>query len=183
MHRRSDGQINRLVNLYTGYRPVLFDIANNILNDDFLSEDAVEESYMRVLTYIDRVDLKNTPAAKNFLAIVCRNIAINMYNDRKRTLDIPPLFEYDPEGIAVDSRYSPERILISRETTNEIVKIIDSLPPIYKDILELRRFYLLSEAETAEICGVSVHTVKSRMQRLKAIIKVRLGEVLRDEAE
>lgn len=181
MQPHYDGQINRLENLYSVYSQVLFNIANDILKDDYLSEDAVEESYMRVLTHIDKVDLKNTTAAKNFLAIVCRNVAINMYNDRKRAVDVPLPFEYNPEGIALDLKYSPERILISRETTDEIVKIIDGLPLIYKDILELRRFYMLSEAETASVCGVSVNTVKSRMQRLKAIIKVRLGEVLMDE--
>ncbi len=182
MQPHSDGQINRLENLYSVYNQTLFYIANDILQDDFLSEDAVEEAYIRVLTHIDKVDLNNTPAAKNFLAIVCRNVAINMYNDRKRAVDIPLPFDYNQERTAIDSKYSPERILISRETTNEIVKIIDSLPPIYKDILELRRFYMLSEADTASICGVSVNTVKSRMQRLKAVVKVRLGEVLKDEA-
>ncbi len=64
-------------------RQVFFSIIH-IVKDQSLAEDLLQETYMKFLEKIDLFDEKRNPHA--YLATIGRNLAINMYNARKKEI-------------------------------------------------------------------------------------------------
>ena len=79
---------NKFELLYEKYRKLMFYIANNILNDEYLAEDAVHQTFIKIKN-LDKIDDVSCHKTKSFIVIMVRNTAINMYNRRKRTSVIP----------------------------------------------------------------------------------------------
>jgi len=80
---------NKFELLYEKYRKLMFYIANNILNDEYLAEDAVHQTFIEILKNLDKIDDVFCHKTKNFIVIMVRNTAINMYNRRKRNSVVP----------------------------------------------------------------------------------------------
>jgi RNA polymerase sigma-70 factor (ECF subfamily) len=55
---------------------------------------------------------------------------------------------------------------------------IDELPPLYRSVLVLRDVEGLSNLEIAELLGLSVPTVKTRVHRARLFIRKELGDAL-----
>ncbi len=158
--------------LYIEIRGKLYNKANYILKDPHLAEDAVQEAFARVLKWPN--GLISTPKEKalSFMLCVCGNVVSDMQRKRGGIV-----LKEDIE-IEAGSGFNPEELVISRESFEQIESAIYQLPEEYFTTFVFRRVFKLSEAETANLCGVKLATVKSRMQRIKAIMekKLRGGE-------
>lgn len=156
--------------LYYKYRKLLMNIAKKILHDNNLAEDAIHETFIRVIKNLHKIDENNCPRTKNFLVIICRNVSLTMYNE-KTYLNKS---ENSIEDITYDEslNYScPENITISKETREEIAKEIEKLDTIYSDVLIFKYDYGYSREEIAETLGINVETVKKRLVR--AMVKIK----------
>ena len=85
---------------------------------------------------------------------------------RRETLDVDPVRESERRG-AVDT--TP----IDRELWTQVM----ALPPRQRAAVALRYYEDLTEAQTAEILGCSVGTVKSQVHRALATLRTKLEEV------
>jgi len=75
-----------------------------------------------------------------------------------------------------DHSYNPEKTIEQRKIVQEIMEAVRALPEIYRNILIMREVNELSYEEIAEILGISIGTVKSRISRARDLVrqKVRL---------
>ena len=74
----------KIEQLYYKYRNLIYKVSYNILQDKYMAEDAISETFERVKK-IHRIDEVDCLKIRNFLVVVCRIILINMYNKRKKT--------------------------------------------------------------------------------------------------
>lgn len=155
--------------LYYTYRNFMYDEAYAILNDQSLAEDAVSEAFVRIIKNLDKIKIENSSHIRNFLVIVCRNIAIDIYNKRKREV----LTMSEVEFVA-DS--TPEDLIINSESVRRIMDIVNNMNPIYRDTLILSRVYDMSRADIASFFGISAEAVTKRLQRAKIEIKKQLAK-------
>ena len=74
----------------------------------------------------------------------------------------------------------PEDLALWAESRDEVQRLVDMLPPAYRVPLILRYWHDLSYAEIAEVMGLTVQAVKSRLHRarLQVIEKTPAGSVL-----
>ncbi|HFL3113362.1 TPA: RNA polymerase sigma factor, partial [Clostridioides difficile] len=70
--------------IYEKYRQIMFYVANKILKDDHLAEDAVHNAFIRIIKNIDKIDEVDSPRTKAFIVIIVERIAIDFYRKRKR---------------------------------------------------------------------------------------------------
>ena len=61
----------------------------------------------------------------------------------------------------------------------EVWRVVQSLPRRARAVVVLRYYEQLTEAETAEVLGISVGTVKSQCSRALATLRDRIGEEAR----
>jgi len=80
---------NKIELLYVSYRKLMFHVANCILCDEWLAEDAVHQTFLRIIENFNKLGEFSCHKTKSYIVTMARNIAINFYNQRKRNTTIP----------------------------------------------------------------------------------------------
>lgn len=156
--------------LYFKNRNLMYKIAFEILGNKQQAEDAVHESFVRIIKNLHKIDAYNCPRTRNFLVIICRNVAINMYNQNKNIKNA----DYEIDNIPSGDNLGPIDILINNESLERLTLLIMELKPIYRDVFLLRYSHGFSREEIAEQLGITVETVKKRITRAKKILAEKL---------
>jgi RNA polymerase sigma-70 factor (ECF subfamily) len=136
-------------------------------------DDCTQETFLRVFRYRDRY--RQYPAGfRAFLFRIARNVAADSFRDKDKTRRHLSLDSYlDHAPAAPDPTSAWENALDVRE-------IVSSLPARLREPLVLVVFDGLSYAETAELLGVPLGTVKSRMHHaLNRLREVLTGDAVR----
>lgn len=162
---------DKISNLYDKYSKLMRTEAFKILNDYALSEDAVHQAFIKIMRNLHKINHDNEAKIRNFLVIVCRNMAINIYkerlylNENTETLN----FETDDDDNVIDYR-EPSKVLIDKENIEKLAKHIAKLPDIYKDVLILEKVHGYAKEEIAELLGIKYETVRKRSLRARNML-------------
>ena len=70
--------------IYKKYKQIMFFVANMILKDEYLAEDAVHQAFLRIIDNLDKIYKIDCHKTKGFIVIIVENIAIDFYRKRKR---------------------------------------------------------------------------------------------------
>ena len=156
----------KVMRLYENYKNLMYKEAYQILHDKSLTEDAIHDSFVKIIKNLHKINENNVPQTRNYLVIICRNTAIDM---TKSKLSLNQ-YDYTAEYISSensDTASDTLEIVIRRETFNEITEAIEALQPIYRDVFILRRVHNHSRDEIAQILNINVETGKKRLTRAK----------------
>lgn len=137
-----------------------------------VAEDIVQETIYKGLLYIDSID------PDKFSAWMFR-VALNQYYDlcrKKKWTDIPI------EDVTAEGNNVPEEILLQKEKREEIERILDSLTPMYKQLLIMKYELDLSYHEIAGLLGIRMEMVKTYLYRARKQFQKKYGG-LQDERQ
>jgi RNA polymerase sigma-70 factor (ECF subfamily) len=126
-------------------------VARQILLDNALAEDAVQESFIRVIRKRNQY-IAGSPFSCWFYAIV-RNVCLDMLRQQNR------------EKKAVEEIATRAEPSILRTDLSEIPKLLDVLDRGERHVLELRIVHGLRFRDVAAALGISEETAKKRSQR------------------
>ena len=134
------------------------------------AEDIVQDACLRALRGLDRYRGGN---ARAWLLAITRNAAFTwLARNRPKTQVVAE----DIEVLApADGAPTPEEALIADADAAGIERAIFALPPPFKETLVLRDINGLSYREIAEITGVPLGTVMSRLARARGLLMAALG--------
>jgi RNA polymerase sigma factor (sigma-70 family) len=133
------------------------------------AEDIVQEASLRALRGLDHYAGGN---ARAWLLAITRNTTFTwLARNRPKALVISE----DIETLAPADRATPEEALIAKADAAAIELAIGALPTPFKETLVLRDINGLSYREVAEITGVPVGTVMSRLARARGFLMAALG--------
>lgn len=153
----------------------VFTLARYLLRDTADAEDAVQECYLRALRHFDSY---RGPAMKPWLLAILRNICKAEFA-RRALQQIPPgrnedeLAAEDPPPLWHEPPASPETELLRRHDEEAIRRLVASLPEPFREAIVLRDINDLSYRDIAEVLGVPVGTVMSRLARARALLRER----------
>jgi len=172
--RRGDqAAFSHLVGAYQ--RPV-YNLCYRMLSNAPEAEDAAQETFLRMYTKL------HTYQPERKLSSWVLSIASHYCIDRLRrrrgqwlSLDEEPV----AATLASPNR-GPEDLALRAESRDEVQRLVDMLPAAYRVPLILRYWYDLSYAEIADVMGLTVQAVKSRLHRarLQVIEKTPAGSTL-----
>ncbi|MGI8684434.1 MAG: sigma-70 family RNA polymerase sigma factor [Acidimicrobiales bacterium] len=150
---------------------VLLRVARTLVPRPVDAEDLVQDTLVRAFRAIDSFDGRHPRA---WLLTIMRNAQVNRTRRRRpKLLDDPDELERisDTDGAAA----SPEAIVVGAEFDAVVGEALGALPDRFRQVVELVDIDGLSYAEVAEVVGVPVGTVMSRLHRARARIRVRLA--------
>ena len=158
-----DERSEKIEQLYSLYRNVMFYTAERILRDHHLAEDAVQKAFLKVLDNLHKISEIDCNKTRAFLVIIVRNVAITMYNRQKK--QAIPIEEI--ERLETESPQSPFDTVASRDSVEAIAGYIGQLDKKYADVLNLKLYYQYSDTEIAGLVQTSPENVRVRLHRGK----------------
>jgi RNA polymerase sigma-70 factor (ECF subfamily) len=158
---------DKFTQLYGNYKQTMFFVANKILNDKYLAEDAVHEAFLRVMKNLHKISDISCPQTKNFLVIIVKNIALTM-KTLKAKKEI--LMADDDLEWAAENSYNLEDECLSKINIETIVNEIEKLPEIYKYAVYLEYMMDMNIAEISEMLSIPKETTKKRLQRGRKLL-------------
>ena len=159
-----------LAALVEQYASTLYRVAFSVLRNAADAEDAVQETFLRVLRH--KATLGEVRDHRVWLIRIVWNIVL----DRKRRAKSRP--EIDDIGDLVRvlpaTGLSAEERAAAAQHHAQMLQLVDSLPPKEREVLVLSAFEELSSVEIAEVLGVTESSVRSRLFRARNIMADRL---------
>lgn len=164
----TDEDRTKFAALYERYSRLMFYIARQILSDEQLSEDAVQEAFLRIAKNMHKVGDVSCPQTRNFSVIITRNVAITMKKQNA--------YDFETDIAALEYRTKNDDELFNTLSQKLLAECILKLPDIYRDTLYLYHLYGYSFPEISNLLSVSVETVKKRAQRARDLLRRMIEE-------
>jgi RNA polymerase sigma-70 factor (sigma-E family) len=144
-----------LEDLYRAHRMRLIRLALLLVDEPATAEDVVQEAFTGLHRHWG--NLRDAAAAVGYLRTAVVNGSRSVLRRRKTARDYTP-----PH--AVNARSAESLAMLTAEHA-AVVHALSQLPPRQREVLVLRYYGDLSEAEIAEAAGISKGTVKSTASR------------------
>ncbi|MCU0327686.1 MAG: RNA polymerase sigma factor [Chitinophagales bacterium] len=147
--------------LYDCYAPKFFTIALRYCQDEYQAEDVLQESFIRIYTCIDQFEFIGS--FEGWMRRIVVNTALEEYRKRNKK-----------QTTALDQIDFSLVTQVSETIDHEyLLKIIQSLPPGYRQVFNLYIIEGYAHKEIADMLGISESTSKSQLNRArKAIIAI-----------
>jgi RNA polymerase sigma-70 factor (ECF subfamily) len=173
--RRGDvSSFNRLV---LSYQSMVYNLAYRILGDGDAAADATQDTFTSAFKGIGKF---RGGSFKSWLMRIVTNTCYDQLRRKQRrpTTSLNDLLELDSAPIRSlsDPTESPEEYALRQELSNTIQIGIGTLPSDQRVALVLSDVQGLSYQEIAEVTGVSLGTVKSRLSRARGKMRDHLLE-------
>lgn len=171
---------HKIEEMYRMYRKLLFYTAYCILKDYHEAEDVVHTAIIKICDHIDKIEDIKCNKTKAFLVIIVRNIAINVYNKKRRLTDI-----HMEKLVDLNDNYiNPEEYMLKIENAEWVARKLAQINSEYADILVLRYTYQFSIEEIAYLLNTTEGNVRVKLHRArKALHDIMKGEYYEQTAE
>ena len=172
--RARDGEDRAFSELLQRHKPGLYGFVRRYVSDADAAVDVVQETFVAAWRALDRYD------GRRPFPVWLRAIALNKCRDRARRIAVRRFIlgdrdEQSPEALAQpDPEPYGEDKLMPAERRAVFQKAIDQLPAKLKEPLLLTYFDDLTQQEAANLLGVTVKTIETRVYRARQ----RLAELL-----
>lgn len=155
-----------LAALVEQYASTLYRVAFSVLRNAADAEDAVQETFLRVLRH--RATLGEVRDHRVWLIRIVWNIVL----DRKRRAKTRPETEdvSDLARVLPASGLSAEELAAAAQHHSRMLVLVDRLPSKEREVLVLSAFEELSSVEIAGILGVTESSVRSRLFRARNLM-------------
>lgn len=159
--------------IYEQYRHFMWYIAHQKLQDEHLSEDAVQEAFFALTRHLDKIEDVHSPRTKKFLATIVRSKAVDILRKSSTTEELEDYQSADKSQGDMLEQY------LKKENYNYLVSCILELDDKYRVIFEYKYLYQMSDEQIGDMLGITAKNVNVRYFRARK----KLQEMIRKEAE
>ncbi len=172
-----NGDLEAFNQLVLKHQDLAYRHALSMMNDGWLAEEAVQESFLKAFQNMTSF------RGGSFRAWLMRIVTNTAYDMLRLSSKRPtqPLFPDDDDGEEVESprwladpNVSVERSVEENEKTQFVYRTINELQDIYRNVLTLVDLQDFDYEEAAQALNVPVGTVKSRLARARMQMKEKL---------
>lgn len=149
-----NGESETLGVLFDRYHAPLFNFYARLMGDRGVSEDLVQEVFLRILRY--RASYQPGTPFRPWIYQIARNARMDYY--RKTPRQVPFQAEMAPPVFSPDAAQREQEAALLHQALRQ-------LPEEKREILVLARFQELKYTEIAELLGCELNTVKTRIHR------------------
>ncbi len=171
--------------LFQRFHGKIFGLAMSILKNESDAEEAAQDVFLTVFQKAHT--FKGDSALYSWIYRICVNACLMRLRGKKRqeTVSIEEFMPvFTDEGMhgnpVEDWGREVERKMLNKELGHVIRRFTDDLSEKYRVVFVLSDVEGLSNEETAQILGLSVPAVKSRLHRARLYLRERLETYLRE---
>lgn len=163
-----EGDLDKLGLLFERYHRVLFGFFYNRNKDVALSEDLVQNVFVRILKYKHRY--RGDGEFKSWIFHIARNVNVDHY--RKKRIKHTEKIEDWQDEIA-DDAINKSQQMIQEEALDKLRQALQKLDPEKREVIVMSKLQGLKYKEIGKILGCSEGAVKVKVFRaLKALKEI-----------
>jgi RNA polymerase sigma-70 factor, ECF subfamily len=142
-------------------------LARWMTRNDADAADVVQEAFLRAFRYFDSY---RGDDARSWMLKIVRRACYN-WLERNRSADVVSLeAEEELSGAVATSALDAEALLESRSDLRRLDQLMEALPAPLREMIVLRELHELGYREIAEVTGVPIGTVMSRLHRARSLL-------------
>jgi RNA polymerase sigma-70 factor, ECF subfamily len=168
LQRISAGDESAFVTLYRRRQGNVYRFALRMCGSESVAEDVTQEVFLVLLREAARFDAKRSQLTTWLLGIA-RNQMLKRFERERRWVALPD------DDDAFECSSDPHQALAEKLTVETVRQAVLALPPHFREVVVLCELHELSYAETAEVLGCPIGTVRSRLHRGKDLLSQTLG--------
>ncbi len=153
--------------LYTQYADKLYRFIFFRVSNEALAEDLVAEVFVRALNRIESFRGKTEASFAAWLYRIARNLITDHYRKQGKVQST----SLEEAYALADNRPDPFQHAATRQTHEELYKVIGQLTPDQQQVILFRFFEGMGNAQIAEILGKTEGAVKALQHRALATLK------------
>ncbi len=169
MRRIQEGDTDAFCELVDRYKDALVNYLTRMTRCRDRAEDYAQETFVRVFRTADRY--REQGQLSGYLFRIATNLLRSDERRAGRWRGLSPLYAASRRDKEPSAQ---ERRLLSEEATNRVTRALAALPLLYRAPLVLREIEGWTYAQIAEALACREGTVKSRINRGKARLRVEL---------
>jgi len=177
--------------LIHSYQSTLVRVARMYVSSQAVAEEVAQETWLAVLTGIDRFEGRSS--LKTWIFRILANRAKTRAQREGRTIPFSALGEGDSEPAVEPDRFSggqwaslpadwPEERLVGDETLRVIAAEIESLPPMQRAVITLRDVQGWSSEDVRNALELSETNQRVLLHRARSKVRGALEEYLAEDA-
>ena len=174
----NENERNAVDQIYRKHYKFMVAKAYDILKNMPDAEDAVQETFYRISCNVEDFMHPERPETVALISIYTHNVAVNMYNKKKRQSNL-----FDQSGdfeemakACMDPDEDLDQIVVNNETIDIVRFAVNRLDNAYKQVVLLKYFYHMKNIDIAEYLGIDHNTINWRIFRAKQLLREMLGE-------
>jgi len=181
VRRACAGERDAFFALVSRYQAALYRSALAITRNPADAEDVVQETFLRAYEHLGQ--FRGEAKFQTWLTQIALNTARmklrKNHGSLWESLDAPQETEdgWLPRDVT-EWRENPEQRFGREELERILHQALNGLPPGYREVVALRDIQLLSTQETADVLGLSLANVKTRLLRARLQLRERLAASL-----
>ncbi len=170
--------------LYDRFAAMAMATALRIVSDQDQACDVVQDSFVKILTSVDRFDYRGEGSLKAWVMTIVTHQAIDYVRKHERIL----LKEMLTEEIADEPRQTPadyqaEEPDVGRVPPDVLNRLIGLLPTGYRIVLNLYVFEQLTHKEIAHLLGIRPESSASQYSRAKQLLAKHINNYLKNRKQ
>lgn len=147
------------------YEKMMKNLAYSILKDVQLSEDAVQESLLKLSDNMDKIDNLDSDRSKNFIYTVTKNESISMIRKRKKIITQDVLFSDSDALNNIEGQLDVGAFCNQYGFSDRTEEALAKLDELDRDIIIYRFAEGYRVKEIAKLIGKTPDYVSKRLQR------------------
>jgi len=167
--------------LVNRYEAKIFRLTLNITRNHEDAEDAMQEAFLKAYSHL-RSFQENSRFYTWLVRIAANEALMRLRKRRPNQLSLDDPIEGNNETFPRDVEDwapTPEQDYQETEMSRILTEAIEELDPEFRTVIILRDREELSTQETAEVLGISVPAVKSRLLRARLKLREKLNRYFR----
>lgn len=182
VERVRSGQTEAFNDLVNRHARKVFRLARHITKNDADTEDVLQDAFLKAYSRLDQ--FAGNSQFYTWLVRIAVNESLMRLRKRKnsKTVSLDEELETDDSPIkreVASDGEDPEESLSRKETREILEGAIDSLAEGYRTVFVLRDVEGLSTEETADMLGLSISAVKSRLLRARLQLREKVQRRLK----
>ena len=154
-----------LTHLDTLYRGAL-----RLVRNSEQAQDLVQETYLRALRYQHSFQVGTN--MKAWLFAIMRNLFWDRFKgSRAEDVSLDDVGEFVLYDKLKDEASVPEREVLDSIARSEVVKAIEELPPLHREVVLLVDVEGMAYKDAAQALGIPIGTVMSRLHRARQTLQ------------
>ncbi len=166
----ASGNVRSQEALYRMLAPKMFGVCLRYAKDSTEAEDNLQEGFIRVFTHIKK--FRHEGSLEGWVRRIMVNVSLEKFRKQHLMHPVEDIQFYESHSFSDD--------VIGKITADELIELIQKLPPRYRMVFNLFVIEGMNHKEIGDEMGISEGTSKSNLSRARDILKRKIGALYGD---